>query len=230
VVEYCKFIIRNRMNNKICKSNNEYYIKIKAACYTGIYGQVKYEHQRSKDIDIHIHDEELFRIACGYGVSGIDSDSLKIIKYFINYSERQNRKINIHVIEDDALYHAYIFNLSDVINYLIYLGKHNYKQYSILNYKYNCIYYDIMIKKQINGLDKYISNYLIEHEHLFTNYDIYHDYRKKVIIYNNNLCIDHSYKINNTRGYNLDYILNIQNMKMYNVSYDIYCDEYDKYN
>ena len=82
-----------------------------------------------------------------YGfITSCFENRIKIAKYLIKQCEKHNCRIDIHISHNEAYKWACTFKYSALINYLIYLGKHNYIQY---NYIINSSSYNLLTIKSI---------------------------------------------------------------------------------
>jgi len=88
------------------------------------------------------------------------------IKFIIDYYEKINRKINIHISGYKFIMILYGIGKTDIFDYLIYLSKHNYSKYKVSKILYNMldnfVIEKICIKDNIDTKSKkYIYNNII---------------------------------------------------------------------
>ena len=94
------------------------------------------------DIDTSVCGEHIFI----YVLSKCNTDT---IKFVFDYYEKKNKKIDIMIQIEHTLLVLITLNKSNILDYLIYLGKHNYNKIIVPLYINNSLEHFSIIKKGI---------------------------------------------------------------------------------
>ena len=102
----------------------------------------------------------------------LSATSLFVFKYIIEYCEKSNIKIDIHIMNDTMILEAFIRSNYKVVEYIIYLSKYNYGRLK------ECFCTSQIIRKQNNKYNGYV----------LLNNSLRHDFRYNLYSHEGSCC------------------------------------------